>query len=61
MAVPKRKVSKTRRDTRRAHDALVFSAAVEACPNCTEYKERHHICLACGQYRGRQVFEIKTA
>jgi len=59
MAVPKRKTSKTRRNTRRAHDAIKFTAAVERCPNCAEWKERHHVCMACGSYRGRQVFEIE--
>jgi large subunit ribosomal protein L32 len=59
MAVPKRKVSKSRRDMRRAHDALVAPTAIDKCPNCGEFKARHRLCENCGQYRGRQVFEIQ--
>ena len=33
MAVPKKKVSKSRRGNRRSHDALNFRTIVE-CPNC---------------------------
>ncbi|MCZ6721336.1 MAG: 50S ribosomal protein L32, partial [Proteobacteria bacterium] len=33
MAVPKKKVSKSRRDSRRSHDRLKRARAME-CPNC---------------------------
>ena len=56
MAVPKKKVSRSRRDMRRAHDALRPAAYVE-CPNCGELKRPHHLCPACGEYRGREVVE----
>ena len=56
MAVPKRKTSKSRRDRRRAHDALAGAAYVE-CPNCGELKRPHHICGSCGHYKDRQVVE----
>ncbi|MEC9153017.1 MAG: 50S ribosomal protein L32 [Pseudomonadota bacterium] len=49
MAVPKRKVSRSRRNMRRSHDALKPSTSVE-CPNCGELKRPHHVCLACGYY-----------
>lgn len=54
MAVPKKKVSKSRRNMRRAHHALTVSASAE-CPNCGELKRPHHVCGACGQYDGREV------
>jgi large subunit ribosomal protein L32 len=54
MAVPKKKISKSRRDMRRAHEALTAPAHVE-CPNCGETKRPHHICSACGYYDGREV------
>jgi len=59
MAVPKRKTSKTRRNTRRAHDAIQFNVALVRCGNCSEWHERHRVCTACGVYRGRQVFEVQ--
>jgi large subunit ribosomal protein L32 len=61
MAVPKRKVSKSRRDMRRSHNAIEFRPALVKCEKCGEWKERHRICKACGTYRGRQVFEIQQA
>lgn len=60
MAVPKKKVSRARRDSRRSHDRLKPSAWVE-CSNCGELKRPHHVCAACGQYRDREVIEVETA
>ena len=60
MAVPKKKVSKSRRNQRRSHDALKPSSSVE-CANCGELKRPHHICAACGYYDGREVVEIEVA
>lgn len=56
MAVPKKKVSKSRRNQRRAHDALKGTAYAE-CGNCGELKRPHHVCTACGHYDGREVLE----
>lgn len=58
MAVPKKRTSKRRRDMRRAHDGIKFTAAVEICDNCGELKLRHRLCEACGVYRGRQVVQV---
>ncbi len=55
MAVPKRKVSRSRQGMRRAHHALGTNSVGE-CPNCGEMKRPHHLCGACGFYDGRQVF-----
>ena len=60
MAVPKKKVSKSRRNKRRAHDALAAASYVE-CSNCGELKRPHHVCGVCGQYDGRQVVETEIA
>ncbi|MDA0662824.1 MAG: 50S ribosomal protein L32 [Proteobacteria bacterium] len=59
MAVPKRKVSKSRRNMRRSHDALKTSVSVE-CSNCGELKRPHHVCSACGQYGGKEVVEASS-
>lgn len=59
MAVPKSKISKSKRDMRRAHDSLKPAAFVE-CPNCGEQKRPHHVCHACGHYKGREVTEIEA-
>ncbi len=56
MAVPKRKTSKSRRNMRRANDALVIENWVEDASS-GEPKRRHHIDLKTGTYKGRQVIE----
>jgi len=60
MAVPKKKISRARRNSRRAHDALTPAARNE-CPNCGELKRPHHVCSACGYYDGREVVEPRSA
>ena len=57
MAVPKRRTSHSKRNKRRAHDALPVVQSV-SCPNCGEPTQRHRACPHCGQYRGRQVVEV---
>jgi len=58
MAVPKRKVTKSRRNQRRAHHALPAASRHE-CPNCGEIKRPHHLCQSCGHYDGREVVEVE--
>jgi large subunit ribosomal protein L32 len=53
MAVPKRKTSKSRRNMRRAHDALNRVNAVED-KTTGELKRPHHVSVD-GYYNGRQV------
>jgi len=60
MAVPKSKISKSRRNMRRSHDALKASAYGE-CPNCGELKRPHHVCGACGHYDDKEVVEVANA
>ncbi len=59
MAVPKKKISKSRRGQRRSHDALPANIYPE-CPNCVELKRPHHLCGACGYYGGREVVELES-
>ncbi|MHC8509498.1 MAG: 50S ribosomal protein L32 [Rhodospirillales bacterium] len=60
MAVPKKKVTRSRRNQRRAHDALTPGKAAE-CSHCGEMKRPHHVCPACGHYREREVVEADAA
>jgi large subunit ribosomal protein L32 len=50
MAVPKKKVSKSRRNMRRSHHGLPSMAYLE-CKNCGELKRPHTVCSHCGYYR----------
>lgn len=54
MAVPKSKITRSRRGQRRSHDALVAGNPNE-CPNCGELKRAHHVCASCGHYGDREV------
>lgn len=54
MAVPKRRTSKTRTNSRRAHIKLRVSNMAE-CANCGEMKRNHHVCSKCGYYAGKEV------
>jgi large subunit ribosomal protein L32 len=56
--LPKRKISKGRRDRRRAHDALTSKALVQ-CTNCGETRLPHKVCPSCGFYKGREVVSIE--
>ncbi|MCI4662921.1 MAG: 50S ribosomal protein L32 [Neomegalonema sp.] len=57
MAVPKSKVTRSRRGMRRSHDKLV-PASFQECSNCGELKQSHHVCGHCGHYRDREVVAI---
>ncbi len=54
MAVPKSKITKSKRGMRRAHHALSSVNATE-CANCGELKLPHHVCAACGYYAGKEI------
>ena len=47
MAVPKRKVSKARRDKRRANWKLAVPGMI-ACPQCGALVMSHRLCPKCG-------------
>ena len=55
--LPKRKISKGRRDRRRAHDALKVANLVQ-CSNCGEMRLPHKVCPSCGYYQGREVISV---
>ena len=55
MAVPKRKVSKARRDRRRSSTWKLDMPGMVKCPQCGEYVLSHRVCKACGYYNGKQV------
>ncbi len=60
MAVPRKKVSKSRRNIRRSHDSLKATTSNE-CPNCGELRRPHHVCSACGYYAEREVVDVTGA
>ncbi|MBA3549463.1 MAG: 50S ribosomal protein L32 [Nannocystis sp.] len=58
MAVPKKKMSQSRRDMRRANHDKRSPPTLVACANCEEATLSHRVCAACGFYKGRQVIAV---
>ena len=57
--LPKRKISKGRRDRRRAHDFLT-ARNLTTCSNCGSKRLPHTVCEECGFYKGREVIQVKS-
>lgn len=55
MAVPQRRISKTRKRLRRTHFKLE-AAGLVTCPNCGEMIKSHQVCPKCGYYAGKVVY-----
>ena len=57
MAVPKRKVSKARRDKRRSSVWKLDAPAMAKCPNCGEMNLAYRVCKKCGYYDGEKILD----
>ena len=51
---PKRRHSRERKGERRASIHLAVKKTV-TCPNCAALVLPHHVCKACGYYKGTKV------
>ena len=58
MAVPKTKISKSKRNMRRSHDSLKFINVVED-KESGEPRLSHRIDISTGMYNGRQILKQK--
>jgi large subunit ribosomal protein L32 len=58
MPTPKRRLTRTRRDKRRANWKRLKPAANSLCPQCHKPKLPHRVCPHCGTYKGRDVLEL---
>lgn len=54
-ALPKRKISRVRRDRRRAHYLRLKMPHMVPCERCGVLHLSHHVCHNCGTYNGVQV------
>ena len=57
MAVPKRKLSRARRDKRRSSVWKLEMPQFVKCPQCGELKLPHKVCASCGYYNGRAIIK----
>lgn len=51
---PKRRHSTERKGKRRASIKLAVTKTIK-CPNCGAMMVPHHVCKACGYYKGTKV------
>ena len=54
MAVPKKKMSRSRTRRRKAH-WKVASPNLTQCQQCGVRHRPHHVCPSCGTYKGREI------
>lgn len=57
MAVPKKKMSRSRTRRRKA-GWKVNAPSTVACPRCGEQQIPHRVCANCGTYNGREVIDV---
>ncbi len=55
MAVPKKKVSKSRRDKRRSSTWKLNAPTLVKCPKCGEMNLTYRVCKNCGSYKGEEI------
>lgn len=60
MAVPKRKISKARRDSRRSANIKMTAPCMIKCPQCHELAIPHRVCGSCGYYKGKEVVSVEA-
>ncbi|MCL2618346.1 MAG: 50S ribosomal protein L32 [Defluviitaleaceae bacterium] len=55
---PKGKLSKARRDKRRAQTWKIAMPNLVRCRKCSELALSHRVCKACGSYNKREVVKV---
>lgn len=60
MAVPRSRISNSRRGKRRAHDFLT-PKSLNTCSNCKNFVASHHVCDSCGFYKGKSYKKEEQA
>ena len=58
-AQPKKKISRVRGRTRRAHSAIKIGK-FPLCPHCRHPKPGHIVCPECGFYGSKKILTTKT-
>ena len=58
MANPKRRTTKSRRDSEKSVETNI--TFITECPQCHEPRLPHRACPSCGYYKGREVIKVKA-
>ena len=58
MAVPKKKIPRSKRGSRRNHQKMT-PRQTQACPKCNEPKLPHRVCKSCGFYKELEVIDVE--
>jgi len=59
MAVPKTKVSKSRKNMKKAANFKVGNkVTLTSCPHCHASVRPHCVCMNCGYYKGEKRIEV---
>jgi large subunit ribosomal protein L32 len=59
MAVPKRKMSRSRTRHRKAQWMKTAAPTTTTCPRCKSQMRPHTPCTVCGTYKGVQVLDVE--
>ena len=59
MAVPKGRVSKAKRDKRKAQSWKIATPTLVACSKCGELMGPHKVCKNCGSYNKQVVLDVE--
>ena len=59
MPHPKRRHTRSRRDSRRSQNWKLSAVNLSSCPQCGALRRPHHVCPFCGFYRDRVVVPVK--
>jgi large subunit ribosomal protein L32 len=59
MAVPKQRRSKSKKRIKKACWKII-APNLRPCPNCGALVVPHRVCSECGNYKGRQVIQLKV-
>lgn len=60
MGVPKRKVSRARRDSRATVNMKIDKKTIAACQTCQAPVVPHQVCKTCGYYKGIKIVRTKS-
>jgi len=61
MAVPKRRVSKSKTSSRKSANMKLNPPALVACSSCGALIRPHRACPECGMYKGNQIVAVDKA